>query len=240
MLIKISNSKVTPIKIDYEQENKINLFDKSHIINDIISNITITDDEAILSEVSLKEDIDIEFDERLNETYGEEPYFQRTQEFLETLNLDFITDDRKSLSDASLIQRKDDNDATLIMDRSVETSICEADFEQENMLIHSTNKRQRKPVIRFQITSHDLRYRPRTRYKSRTQHKLQSHVFINHDQIKQFNCEKCSYSAYSQFLLKIHIDIVHEKKKYSCEKCSYSARSKFLLKSHVISIHEKR
>jgi len=71
--------------------------------------------------------------------------------------------------------------------------------------------------------------------------RLQYHILRVHDNIKSFNCERCSYSTVSKYDLKMHNNGVHDKiKNFDCDKCSFSSLWKSKLERHIDAVHEKK
>jgi len=127
--------------------------------------------------------------------------------------------------------------------------------KKKNLPVQSnrTNKRGRKPVNRIQIHYKNVSIsQPKVYHKlmsnnckfcgttiSGYKFRLQFHILRVHDNIKSFNCEKCSYTTTYNYNLKIHNHRVHYKiKNFDCGKCSYSSFWKQDLKTHYARHHE--
>ena len=63
----------------------------------------------------------------------------------------------------------------------------------------------------------------------------------NNRENKEFQCEKCPYSAARKDTLKKHVLSAHaskrDDKKFKCELCSHSAARKDALKRHMVTAH---
>ena len=57
---------------------------------------------------------------------------------------------------------------------------------------------------------------------------------------RMFKCEHCPYASKKKFLIKNHIEEVHEKiKKHICKDCGFATSRSIRLKNHVKVVHEK-
>ena len=60
-----------------------------------------------------------------------------------------------------------------------------------------------------------------------------------HDNIKNYECEKCEFATFHKYNLKIHRDSVNKMggTKFACELCTYETYLKSSLRTHVKSVH---
>ena len=81
---------------------------------------------------------------------------------------------------------------------------------------------------------------PKCEYQSTRKCKLQRHIKVVHDKIKDHHCKVCEYKARDICRLQRHVESVHVRtKSHKCPKCDFAAARKDNLTQHIRAVHDK-
>jgi len=77
-------------------------------------------------------------------------------------------------------------------------------------------------------------------YTCSTNSDLKQHIKRVHDKIKDIKCNQCEYKCFRNGDLKKHIKAVHDQKKdIKCNQCDYTCCANGRLKQHIKAVHDR-